>query len=42
MDSHGSLLYRAALTAAMRTLATVAAGGPLPTDLLGYADLADG
>ncbi|MEV0392009.1 isocitrate lyase/PEP mutase family protein [Polymorphospora rubra] len=38
--SCGSLLYRAALTAAVGVLGAVAAAGPLPTDLLGYAEVA--
>jgi 2-methylisocitrate lyase-like PEP mutase family enzyme len=37
--SCGSLLFRAAMTGAMRALDAVAAGGAGPTDLLTYADI---
>lgn len=37
--SCGSLLFRAALTAAARTLDAVAGGGQLDTDLLNYAEI---
>ncbi|MEV0729539.1 isocitrate lyase/phosphoenolpyruvate mutase family protein [Polymorphospora sp. NPDC050346] len=38
--SCGSLLYRAALTAAVGVLGAVASAGPLPTDVLNYAEVA--
>jgi 2-methylisocitrate lyase-like PEP mutase family enzyme len=39
--SCGSLLYRAALTAATAVLAAMTAGGELPTDLLTYPQIAE-
>ncbi|GAA4723155.1 isocitrate lyase/PEP mutase family protein [Phytohabitans rumicis] len=37
--STGSLLFRAALDAALRTAAAVAEGGPIAADLVGYAEI---